>query len=235
MKTTTKTGLAVVLLLAISCKKENNILQSSRTADNNPTSDVITVTTAKYPSVQIGSQKWMAKNLDVSRYRNGDKIPHVKNPATWAALTTGAWCYYNNDSANGAIYGKLYNWYAVNDPRGLAPNSYHIPSDAEWTTLTTFLGGDLVAGGKMKETGTTHWAAPNTDATNSSGFTALPGGFRYYADNGNDGAFYGIGTSSSWWSSTGYAWYRYLVYNNGSVFRYSDYLRVGYSVRCIKD
>ena len=124
-------------------------------------------------------QTWMLKNLDVDRYRNGDPIPKVTDPSIWTSLTTGAYCYYNNDSATyAATYGKLYNWYAVHDPRGLAPEGWHIPSDAEWATLETCLGGSSVAGGKMKETGTTHWTAPNTDATNSSGFAGLPGGFR---------------------------------------------------------
>ena len=123
----------------------------------------------------------MDKNLDVDRYRNGDPIPKVTDPTAWVALTTGAYCYYNNDSATyAATYGKLYNWYAVNDPRGLAPAGWHIPSDAEWATIETCLGGASVAGGEMKETGTIHWQSPNTGATNSSGFTGLPGGYRNY-------------------------------------------------------
>src|SRR5690606_33259564 len=109
-----------------------------------------------------------------------DVIPQVTDPTIWGNLTTGAWCYYNNDPANEIIYGKLYNWYAVNDPRGLAPVGWHIPSDSEWTILTDYLGGFEVAGGKMKETGTTHWANPNIGADNSSGFTGLPGGYRAY-------------------------------------------------------
>src|SRR5436190_23369500 len=135
-------------------------------------------TNAQYESVTICDQVWMIKNLDVSTYRNGDPIPEVTDPSQWAGLTTGAWCYYENNSANGTIYGKLYNWYAVNDPRGLAPLGWHVPSDEELTTLTSCLGGVFVAGGTMKETGTTHWLAPNTEATNSSGWTGLPGGYR---------------------------------------------------------
>ena len=122
----------------------------------------------------IGTQIWMTRNLTVSQYRNGDIIPEVTDPAAWAALTTGAWCYYNNDPANGPIYGKLYNWYAVNDSRGLAPNGYHIPTTTEWTTLTNTLGGLSLAGGDLKEAGITHWSDPNTGATNNSGFTGLP-------------------------------------------------------------
>src|SRR5665647_2153473 len=151
------------ILLFTSCKK---------TKTNPPTPPV------SIPSVTICTQVWMLKNLDVSTYRNGDLIPEVTDQTAWATLTTGAWCYNNNDPAVGVIYGKLYNWYAVNDPRGLAPTGWHVPSDAEWTTLSTCLGGDAVAGGAKKETGTTHWTSPNTGATNSSGFTALPGGLR---------------------------------------------------------
>jgi hypothetical protein len=124
MKSTIKTGLAAILVLAISCKKENNTIQSSRINDKSSTPELIAETNdpGKYASIKIGTQKWMSKNLTVSRYRNGDKIPQVKDAAKWDTLTTGAWCWINNDSATGAVYGKLYNWYAVNDPRGLAPH-----------------------------------------------------------------------------------------------------------------
>ena len=185
-------------------------------------------------SVQIGNQTWTLKNLDVPTYRNGDPIPEVQDASTWTNLTTGAWCYYLNYTANGIIYGKLYNWYAVNDPRGLAPNGYHIPTDAEWTTLTTYLGGTTLAGGKMKEAGFSHWLSPNTGATNSSGFKGLPGGLR-----SNNGNFYNIGANGSWWSSsesnTNTAWYRYLDLNNGNVYRYYYFKLYGFSVRCLRD
>ena len=125
----------------------------------------------------VGTQRWIKENLNVATYRNGDIIPQVTDPTAWAALTTGAWCYPNNDPANEAIYGKLYNWYAVNDSRGLAPQGWHVATDAELTTLGTNLGGDNVAEGKMKSTGTSYWARTNTDATNSSVFSGLPGGY----------------------------------------------------------
>ena len=186
------------------------------------------------PAIVIGTQQWMEKNLDVLTYRNGDIIPQVTDPTAWAALTTGAWCYYNNDVANGAIYGKLYNWYAVNDPRGLAPTGWHVPSDAEWTTLETTLGGAAVAGGKMKTTGTTRWAAPNTAATNESGFAGLPGGGRNYS-----GAFGSVGSNGYWWSSTeddaSDAWTRNLTYSNGSIGRTTNNKKSGFSVRCLRD
>jgi uncharacterized protein (TIGR02145 family) len=176
----------------------------------------------------------MQKNLNVCKYRNGDDIPQVQDNTAWAALTTGAWCYYENNTANGPVYGKLYNWYAVNDPRGLAPLGYHVPTDAEWTTLTTFLGGEAVAGGKMKSTGTSLWLSPNTYATNSSGFTGLPGGSR-----SDDGTFDDIGSNGFWWSSselaTPYAWNRYLGYNFGFAGRGSYVKAVGFSVRCLRD
>jgi len=200
------------------------ILMCSCTSPNNNTGDII----------KIGEQVWMTKNLGVSTYRNGDIIPQVTNPAQWSSLTTGAWCYYDNEAANGTKYGKLYNWYAVNDPRGLAPIGYHVPSDEEWSTLTTFLGGDEVAGGKMKSTGTTLWSSPNTDASNSSGFAGLPGGNRYL-----NGTFYYIGLNGDWWSSTENnttnAWHRHFNYGNGNVVRNNLNKTNGCSVRCLRD
>ncbi len=184
--------------------------------------------------IQIGSQIWMCKNLDVDHYRNGDPIPEVKDKNEWANLKTGAWCYYYNDPAMGAIYGKLYNWYAVNDTRGLAPDGWHVASDAEWTTLTSYLGGENVAGGKLKETGISHWQTPNTGATNESGFSALPGGWR---DRGS-GSFYGVG-GGSWWSATedssAYAWSRYLNSHDADLYRYDLNMDYGFSVRCVRD
>ena len=166
----------------------------------------------------------------------------MTDPTQWGNLTTGAWCYYNNDPANGIIYGKLYNWFAVNDPRGLAPVGWYIPSDAEWTMLTTFLGGTPIAGGKMKATGmltsgTGLWVNPNTAATNSSGFTGLPAGTRSYT--GGWGKV-NIGFYGEWWSSTQssfiqYAYGRYLKYNDGNVDDYDDLKGFGKSVRCLRD
>jgi uncharacterized protein (TIGR02145 family) len=192
-------------------------------------------TTAVFlPTIVIGTQQWMRENLDVVTYRNGEIIPQVTDATAWAGLTTGAWCYYNNDSANGAIYGKLYNWYAVNDTRGLAPKGWHIPTDAEWTILTDKLGGTTVAGGKMKSVGTTRWTPTNTGATNESGFIGLPGGYRF-----GIGIFGNIGYGGVWWGSsengTTYAWFRSLNYNDGDAFR-SDYDKAGgFLVRCLRD
>ncbi len=217
----------------------NNVGTNSPTYTNPSVSnnDVITVvmTSADNNDVTIGAQKWTSKNLDVSRYKNGDLIPKVTDAYTWQNLTTGAWCWYNNDSATyAATYGKLYNWYAVNDSRGLAPVNYHIPSNAEWTRLTDYLGGLSVSGGKLKETGTSHWQSPNTSATNSSGFTALPGG-----DRNSSADFGNIGNTGAWWTSSSYSnseayifvqWY----YNNNTNNGYWN-KKVGTSVRCLRD
>ena len=182
-------------------------------------------------TVTIGTQAWTSKNLDVATYRNGDVIPQVQDANAWASLTTGAWCYYDNDASNGTKYGKLYNWYAVNDPRGLAPKGFHIPSDAEWTVLTDYLGGTAAAGTKMKSS--TGWDS-NGNGTNSSGFAGFPGGYRYYS-----GTFSYIGRNGDWWSareddSYG-AWLRSLNYDDGSVDRSNNDERDAFSVRCLGD
>ena len=184
--------------------------------------------------VVIGTQTWDKCNLDVTTYANGDTIPQVTDGAVWNTLTTGAWCYYDNDPANGPIYGKIYNWYAVNDPRGLAPTGKHIPSDEEWTTLTDYLGGLTVAGGKMKETGLCHWLDPNTGATNESGFSAFGGGYF----NGVN-SFSNIKQNGFWWSSTErFPLTAWNVSLNNSVFditRTSSPKKTGISVRCLLD
>ncbi len=184
--------------------------------------------------VTIGKQVWMSENLNVDKFRNGDPIPEAKTVEEWEKAGENqqpAWCYYNNNPANGAKYGKLYNWYAVNDKRGLAPVGYHIPSDEEWTILTDYLGGEDLAGTKMKST--SGWEE-NGYGTNESGFSGLPGGGR------NDyGPFDDIGKLGYWWSSTegitGAAWYRDLNFKNGNVYRYNYDKRDGFSVRCLRD
>ncbi|OYU84756.1 MAG: hypothetical protein CFE24_05425 [Flavobacterium sp. BFFFF2] len=197
-------------------------------------------------SVTICTQTWMLKNLDVTTYSDGTPIPQVTNQTAWQNLTTGAWCYYENDPAKGAIYGKLYNWYAAAgiydaasaaNPalrKKLAPTGWHVPTDADWTTLYICVGGESVAGGKMKETGTAHWQSPNTDATNSTGFTGLPGGFR-----NNNGTFVNIRKVGEWWSSSEFstadAWYHYIW--NQFTDASHDYgnKTKGSSVRCLRD
>ena len=186
-----------------------------------------------YNVVTIGNQCWMKENLKTTKYRNGSPIPGNLSDAAWSSTTGGAQVDYDNDPTNTAIYGKLYNWYAVADPRELCPTGWHVPSDSEWTTLENFLGGSLVAGGAMKAVSTL-WLSPNTGATNSSGFSGLPGGTRY-----TNGAYNVIGDFGYWWSSTQSsttnAWGRFLSYINGSVSRYNANERAGFSVRCVRD
>jgi uncharacterized protein (TIGR02145 family) len=189
-------------------------------------------------TVTIGPQVWMTKNLDVATFRNGDSIPHAKTKEEWKNAgdkKQPAWCYYNNDPANGAKYGKLYNWHAVNDSRGLAPVGYHIPSDAEWTKLTDFLGGVEVAGIKMKsKSGWDKFYSQSGNGTNTSGFSGFPGGAR-----GINGTFAYIGKHGFWWSSTEYgtdgALYCNLGYTYGFVLRGYYLQENGFSVRCVKD
>ena len=182
-------------------------------------------------TVTIGKQTWMKKNLDVSRYRNGDVIPEVADLSTWVNLTTGAWCYYENKSDNGTTYGKLYNWYAVNTGK-LAPEGWHVPTYMEWVTLINNLGGNNVGSGVLKDT--TLWNSPNVGATNRSGFSALPAGFRDF-----DG-FSGIGYSGNFWSSTiNYIPFPTSIYfqNHNTIIYYNetDGKNSGLSIRCIKD
>ena len=191
-----------------------------------------------YKTVTIGTQTWMAENLKVSKYSDGTTIPNITDNTQWQNNTTGAWSYYNNDVANNAKYGKLYNWYAVskttNGNKNVCPTGWHVPTDAEWTVLTDYLGGETVAGGKMKEVGTTSWNSPNTEATNISLFTGLPGGARVF-----NGEYSIIGYGGLWWSSledaTGNAWYRVMGNSGGSANRILFGKKVGLSVRCLRD
>jgi len=195
-----------------------------------------------YHTVTIGTQVWMVENLKTTTYRNGDPIQNVTGNTAWSALRIGAYCWYNNDATyKNTNYGALYNWYTVSDSRNMAPWGWHVPTDAEWTNLTTFLG-ESVAGLKLRETGTAHWFDTNTYATNSSGFTALPGGQRDGFGLFDSGPFNGLGTMDFWWSSTAYnatdAWARYVSYYSSSVGRDNgnNFNKVrGYSVRCVKD
>ena len=184
--------------------------------------------------VTIGKQVWMGENLNVDNFRNGDPIPQAKTNEEWERAGKNnqpAWCYYDNDPAKGEKYGKLYNWYAVNDPRGLAPVRYHIPTNEEWIVLTDYLGGEYIAGTKIKSKN--EWAEDG-NGTNESGFSGLPGGSRDY-----DGTFFGIGEKGLWWSSsengTYNAWSRTLNYNDGNVYRSNYNKKEGFSVRCLRD
>lgn len=188
--------------------------------------------------VTIGKQVWMTQNLNVDKFRNGDPIPEAKTDEEWRKAGENgepAWCYYNNNPDNGDRYGKLYNWYAVNDPRGLAPEGWKIPSDEEWSRLADFLGGKSVAGTKMKSTD--FWAdyeGKSGNGTNESGFSGLPGGNRNYL-----GSFDSFGKFGYWWSSTEFsadvAWYRCLNSIDGNVLRLFSNKDYGFSVRCLRD
>ena len=205
-----------------------------------------------YDIVTIGSQVWMVQNLDVTHYRNGDPIPNITDNTQWSKLTTGAYCNYNNDSGIAKIYGRLYNAYAIIDNRNICPEGWHIPSDAEWTTLENYLGV-ANAGGKMKEAGSKHWldelnwADAYKDVTNESGFSALPGGGREMDGSFNESFISSIGDIGNWWSSeiiaTSYYPYdlslnsRYILNNCTPLYTPSAprFIQEGFSVRCIKD
>ena len=195
--------------------------------------------------VTICSQTWANKNLSVGRYRNGDLIPQVTDSTQWAVLKTGAWCWYDNDSVKYWQYGKLYNWYAVNDPRGLAPIGWHVPSDEEWNKLVKCIypyantgcyncSQSSTVGGVMKEAGTSHWKTPNTGASNNSGITCLPGGYRSLA-----GEFINLGYNGLWWCSSesdaDAAWDRFLYYKSAEVIRQDHHKGVGQSVLFVRD
>jgi uncharacterized protein (TIGR02145 family) len=193
-----------------------------------------------YKTVQIGTQVWMAENLKTAKYNDGTMIPNITDDNLWSNLTSGAWVYFNNDASYNNNYGKLYNWYAVskttNGNKNVCPTGWHVPTDAEWNVLTDYLGGVDVAGGKMKEAGAINWKSPNADATNTSLFTGLPGGYRD-GDGGYSGI--GIGSYGNWWSSTegdtGDAWYRNLFYYGGYASRGYSNKKDGFSVRCLRD
>jgi uncharacterized protein (TIGR02145 family) len=199
-----------------------------------------------YQTVLIGEQCWMMENLKVTHYRNGDPIANVTDAGEWESLNSGAYCNYDFYVGNATVYGRLYNWFASTDSRGIAPEGWHVPSDAEWKQLEMYLGMSQAEadgwglrgtdeGGKLKETGTTHWNPPNTGATNESGFYALPGGYRFY-----DGSFYAMGEFAFFWSTTeylgNYVWIRSLGYIGSQVSRSGDSeMQSGHSVRCVKD
>jgi uncharacterized protein (TIGR02145 family) len=188
-----------------------------------------------YNTITIGTQVWMAENLKTTKFDDSTAIPLRLDNKDWKALFTPAYfCYDNDENANINTYGALYNWYAVSTNK-LCPAGWHIPDDAEWTTLIKKLkGGERVAGGKLKETATTHWRSPNKRGTNTSGFTALPGGFR-----DSNGKFHDIGIYGGWWSKTETsetkAHYRGLLYDYGTVGSGESHKADGFSVRCIKD
>jgi uncharacterized protein (TIGR02145 family) len=224
----------ILLLFILGCaKKEDEPIVPA------PVTEVSDIDGNIYPVVQIGTQSWMGANLKVKRYRNGDTIANVTTDAQWKVLGSGAYCAYENLVSNVTTYGNLYNWHALSDSRGLCPGGWHVPSESEWELMGAFLGGNSVAGGKLKSKGTLEeatglWYAPNTEATNSSGFTAVPGGYRI-----NYGTFYSLGNVAYFWSSSDTAsvnaWNFILDANNGELNRNFNLKTNGFSVRCCKD
>ena len=186
-----------------------------------------------YHTVNIGTQTWLVENLRVKHYANGDEIQNIADSTEWINLSTGAYCFYQNDSTVNA-YGLLYNWYATNDNRGLAPSGWHVASDSEWQTLNDFLGGRFDAGGKLKEVDTLHWSFPNLGATNESSFSALPGGYRSGKGNFGHWGYVGFWWSDSESDSTN-AWFRAINWQSTYFQRDDTWKIMGFSIRCIRD
>lgn len=222
-------GLTVILVILSCQKEENEPLKNGEIND---------IDGNQYSTVIIGTQEWITENLRTTKYCNGDPIENVTDNNQWRSFDKGAWAYQSNDSQFESTYGKLYNWFAVNDFRNICPCGWHVPSDVEWKTLTDYLGGEDLAGGKMKSTGTRNWRRPNQDATNNSGFSGLPGGSREPS-----GGFNPIGANGYWWSSTealafggtANSWGRSLYYDDDNVIRFTSAKTYGFSVRCIKN
>ena len=213
--------MGLVLILTNSCKKDKEPAVI-KDGDGNV-----------YTSVTIGTQIWIVENLKTTKFNDGSSIPLVPGVNEWQNLITSAYCVGDpDDPVFTDTYGAYYNWYAVNTGK-LCPSGWHVPTDVEWTTLITFLGGEAVAGGKLKEKGTTHWMDPNVEATNETGFSAVGSGFR------DSGVWSSWHWSSLWWSATeespGWVWLRYLNYDTGGAYRSKAFKSFGLSIRCVKD
>jgi uncharacterized protein (TIGR02145 family) len=218
--------MSLVLLFFYSCKKE----------ESNPSKTVTDIDGNVYHTVTIGTQVWLVENLKTTKYNDGSSIPFIKDAPSWFSLSASGYCWYNNVvSGNKGNNGALYNWHAVNSGK-LCPTGWHVPTNEEWTVLTDFLGGETLAGGKLKEAHYSHWKNPNSGANNETGFTGLPAG---YCDSQQD--FSGLGEFCAWWSSSedstnsGLAWYRGLYYYVSDVGKLSTFKNSGYSVRCLED
>ncbi|MGA2823503.1 MAG: fibrobacter succinogenes major paralogous domain-containing protein [Bacteroidales bacterium] len=228
--------IGVLLMLTSSCYKAGSSFDLNPNPNINPSTIPDTVTDIDgniYNTVIIGNQVWMKENLRVTHYRNGDPIPNITDSSQWIILTTGAYCNYANNPNIIGGYGRLYNWYTVHDTRNISPSGWHVATDDEWKTLSNYLG--VNDGGQLKEAGFTHWFSPNTGATNSSGFTALPAGCRT-----SDGSYNESGYHTYWWTSTEYsdnsgAWCRRIDYNFNQVQLMAMIKYYGLSVRCVRD
>lgn len=218
-------GLAFLLL--VGCKKEKS------ENHGNLHEEALTVTDIDgniYSTIKIGTQLWLVENLRTTKYRNGDPIPVIKANEEWSNSKDGAFCYYENDESFGNSNGLLYNWYVINDSRGIAPKGWHVPTNEEWKVLTEFLGGDQIAGGKLKGFGTEH------GEIKKSGFSALLGGFRNLY-----GQFFEVGITGCWWTSTAsedypsHACNRTLYSNFDNLYPGAPDKSFGFSLRCLKD
>jgi uncharacterized protein (TIGR02145 family) len=213
----------ILVLITFSCKKEEK-----------PPDPVTDIEGNRYNTVRIGTQIWMAENLKTTMYNDGTEIPLVANSSDWKSLTTPGYCWYNNDMAsNKDVYGALYNGFTVTTGK-LCPTSWHVPTWEEWQQLSEFSGDTITGGGKLKETGTTHWLAPNKGATNSTGFNALPSGIRYF-----EGSFTAILHFTGFWSSTDVGTddesFLSLYFGDASAIMNHTSRNNGLSVRCIRD
>jgi uncharacterized protein (TIGR02145 family) len=255
LRITIALSLILIFSLLISFKQSNR-QPLNKDADSSGLTDLQTRTVKDingnvYNTVTIGKQVWMKENLKTTKYNDGTAIPKIKVNSTWASLTTGAYCDYENTPTNSTTYGRLYNWYVIdnntatkvsgNGGKNVCPAGWHVPTEVEWATLKTYLGGDSVAGGLLKETGSSHWVDPNWGASNGSGFTALPGGGRY-----PDGRFSRLWDEGHWWSATEFfypptdknatlAWFSTINYRDGKVSWDNGTKNCGFSVRCLMD
>lgn len=227
---------SILIMLLSACQKSQTAETITVVAD---------IEGNQYQTVQIGSQLWMAENLRSGRYCNGDVIPNVQDSIQWGNLNYGAWVHMNNNPSNEVPYGKLYNWYAVNDQRNICPCGWHVATDAEWNTLVRYLDNNynptilgeqsVIAGGKIKAVGTQYWKEPNAGATNESGFSAQPGGVR-----GDLITFFGINQASYWWTASidpqnTEPYFRVVFFQNPSLNRSFGLKNFGMSVRCVKN
>jgi len=219
-------GLIVFISLEVPVTAQQVIKNAARDVDGNI-----------YNAVVIGKQTWMKENLRTTRYANGDPVLLITDTIAWAVQRTGSFCNYSNNNDIAQVYGRMYNYYAVVDDRKLCPSGWHVPTDGEWDTLCEFLGGKMVAGGKMKEAGTLYWHEPNEGATNQSGFSALPAGRQYHH------SYCFLGEYTNLWSSTEFindydpdiVWCRYMSQSHEQLCRFTYKKNYGLSVRCLKD
>ena len=182
-----------------------------------------------YDTINFGTQTWLKQNLKVTKFSNGDAIPLISDTTQWSNLTSAAYSISENNVTYSITYGKLYNFYVVSDTRNVCPSGWHVPTSLEWNTLETYLGGAALAGGKMKDNSLTYWLSPNTGASNSSQFTALPGGKR-----GSDGTYTSPGSNAYWWTSTS-NYYRRIDNNSAEIFTSTHNVKNGLSIRCVKN